>query len=321
MNFYVSFDGDHIGNLVGRSRLADDTVGVKRISQAIEQGNKIFEAWALSHSGEVISLGGDEGSILISGEYLGEIPKLREQYKDIAGSTVSIGVGVKLSEADKSLIFSKLHGGDKITLYTKKVEDAITNLKEKPSEGEKLKEAYLDVRKAEEPKKDYESLFHEAVNKKKEPEENPGISDETKAKVVQVLQSVKAHGPELEQLKQSNPELYQSVVSLVQAMITMAKGPEPVRKSEECEHETDEKEQKCSKCGVEIEDLEKGLAVGRHIVRLPVGSQIDPGPSSGSNAGKIKIKKPDGKVVWRSVRSGLKMAPDGTPISSRSQTQ
>jgi hypothetical protein len=64
--------------------------------------------------------------------------------------------------------------------------------------------------------------------------------------------------------------------------------------------------------------LEAGKT-GRHNVILPVGSQIDSGPSADHEAGEIKIQDPaTGKTKWRQVRAGLVMNPeDGTRTSSR----
>jgi hypothetical protein len=63
--------------------------------------------------------------------------------------------------------------------------------------------------------------------------------------------------------------------------------------------------------------LEAGKT-GRHQVVLPVGSQVDPGPSANHEGGEIKLRDPEtGKTKWRQVRSGIVMSPDGTPTSSR----
>jgi hypothetical protein len=57
---------------------------------------------------------------------------------------------------------------------------------------------------------------------------------------------------------------------------------------------------------------------GRHNVVLPVGSQIDSGPTGTRNVGKVKVEdKETGKTKWRSVRAGLVMDPQGNPVSSR----
>jgi len=68
--------------------------------------------------------------------------------------------------------------------------------------------------------------------------------------------------------------------------------------------------------GVKKAALEAG-ATGRHDVRLPVGSQKDPSASGTRDAGKLKVRRQDGKTSWISVRANMVMAPDGNPTSSR----
>jgi len=63
--------------------------------------------------------------------------------------------------------------------------------------------------------------------------------------------------------------------------------------------------------------LEAGKT-GRHNVVLPPGSQKDAAANGSRDSGQIKILDPaTGRTKWRSVRAGLVMAPDGTPVSSR----
>jgi hypothetical protein len=142
MKLFVSFDGDHIGRMVGRARLADSPEEVRRISHSIERGNDIWRSWAESHGGSIISLGGDEGSIEIEAEYLSEVPSVREQYETAVGSTCSVGVGTKMSEADRSLLAAKVQGGNRIQLYTAEVDEILSKLKEK-TEDQKLQDEYL----------------------------------------------------------------------------------------------------------------------------------------------------------------------------------
>lgn len=295
MKLFVSFDGDHIGRMVGRASLADNPEEVSRIAQGIERGNRLWASWAEAHGGKAINVGGDEGRLEIEADYLSELPGIREQYEGAVGSTCSVGVGTKLSEADKSLMAAKLQGGDRIQLYTEEVDEILAKMKEK-TEAEKLQDEYLDpdtgLQKAdpamntgnaagfagashstpaapqkptegsehsenevlqsqienappppEAPKPtaaDYEQLFHQLAGAQKdEPAGKPsGVVDGVREQVVKVLQNVRAHAVELEQMKQGNPELYQSVVGVVQAMIAMARGamgegqPEQVQKAE-----------------------------------------------------------------------------------------
>jgi hypothetical protein len=146
MKVIIAWDGDHIGREVGRASLADDVEGLRRVSQAIDAGNKIWESWVTMNGGSIISFGGDEGRAEILAEKLAELPKIRDQYAGAVGSTVSVGVGTRLSEADRALLASKLQGGDKIILYTPEVEETIAKIEKErgqKSEADKISEAYL----------------------------------------------------------------------------------------------------------------------------------------------------------------------------------
>lgn len=150
MDLFVAFDGDHIGRMIGRMSLADDVEGIRRISQAIEHGNDIWRSWCLTTLGEVIEIGGDEGRLKVPAEKIGELEQIRKQYQGAVDSTVSVGVGTKLSEADRALMAAKLQGGDRIVLYTPEVEDIIEeSQKQEQTEAQKLGEEYLG--KAEHP--------------------------------------------------------------------------------------------------------------------------------------------------------------------------
>lgn len=147
---YVSWDGDHIGRTVGKARLDDDEVAVKRLSQAIDSGNELWKSWALAHGGDVISCGGDEGSVRIGADHLQDLPELRERYMGMTKATVSVGIGTKLSEADKSLLAAKLMGGDKIQIYSDEVEEMIKDAPKK-TEAQKISEEYLNKAGQKEP--------------------------------------------------------------------------------------------------------------------------------------------------------------------------
>lgn len=395
MKVFVSFDGDHIGRMVGRASLADQPEEVSRIAQAIERGNQIWQSWAESHGGKIINIGGDEGRLEVEADHLGELPKIREQYEGAVGSTVSVGVGTRLSEADKSLMAAKLQGGNRIQLYTEQVNELLEELREKP-EGEKLYDEYLNpdsgLQKAQpgmnpganagfsgasrshpaapqseasehseaevarstygvqQPQPgqpvDYEQMFHQVASQTPadEPQQPTGLQDDVRAKIVQVLQDIRGKADKLEEMRAQSPDLYNSVKGLVEAMIAMAQAQngdqgQPVQKAEklgQCKWKLGER--RCQRqiygdfCHDHVghwankiktrEDLDKAALeagkTGRHQVVLPVGSQVDPGPSANHEGGEIKVRDPEsGKTKWRQVRSGLVMAPDGTPTSSR----
>lgn len=144
MKVIIAWDGDHIGREVGRASLADDVEGLRRISQAIDRGNEIWRSWVLANGGSVISAGGDEGRAEIPAEHLSELPRIRDQYASAVSAPVSVGVGTKLSEADKALIAAKLRGGNQIVLFTEDVAAEVEKATNKNrSEADKLSEEYL----------------------------------------------------------------------------------------------------------------------------------------------------------------------------------
>jgi hypothetical protein len=129
MNVYVSVDGDNIGAMVGKARLNDDVEAVRRISTSIDLGNNIWKSFALRTGGNVIEMGGDEVALEIPADHVAELPDVRRQYAEKIGATVSVGVGMRLSESAKALLVSKLTGKDKITFYSEECEDIIEKAK------------------------------------------------------------------------------------------------------------------------------------------------------------------------------------------------
>jgi hypothetical protein len=148
LTVYVAFDGDKIGRMVGRASLANQVDEVRRLSQAIDNANHIWASWALSTGGTVIQVAGDEGRLSVPASRLDELPALRTQYAEAVGATVSVGVGMELSEADKALMYAKIHGGDKVCFYTPDVDKEIEEVRSSHGDSardevDKLAEEYL----------------------------------------------------------------------------------------------------------------------------------------------------------------------------------
>lgn len=141
----LSWDGDHIGRVVGRATLADNVDEVRRVDAAIRRGNEIFTSWALASGGSVVESGGDEGRIEIPAVVLDELPQVRHNYASAVGAPASVGIGKKLSESAKALMAAKLRGGDQVVFYDESVEAEVAEAtaQEKP-ESEKLAEEYLN---------------------------------------------------------------------------------------------------------------------------------------------------------------------------------
>jgi hypothetical protein len=142
MDLFIAWDGDHIGRKVGQLALSDDEEGLRRVSQAIDAGNRLMAAWVNAALGAMISYGGDEGRARIPATALADVERIRQQYAQAVGSPVSVGVGIRLSESDKALLSAKLRGGDQVMLYGPEVDRDLEQMQER-SESEKLGDEYL----------------------------------------------------------------------------------------------------------------------------------------------------------------------------------
>jgi len=134
---YLAWDADGAGRKVGQAVLSDDVTELRRVSQAIEQGNEIVKSWLLASSGTITEAGGDEGSGVIPAEHLKDLPDIRRRYEAAVGCTLSVGVGMRLSEAAKALYAAKLTGKDQIKLYGPDCEEILSQEKP-PKDGAAL---------------------------------------------------------------------------------------------------------------------------------------------------------------------------------------
>lgn len=139
---YISADGDNIGRMVGIAAQHDDESQVRILSSKIKEANKIFADWASFNGGTVIEDAGDEIRVKIDADHLKDLPDLKQRYQDFVGATLSIGIGTKLSEADKALLAAKLRGKDRIVFYDSSVREDLAKLTPK-TEEQKLYDEYL----------------------------------------------------------------------------------------------------------------------------------------------------------------------------------
>ncbi len=143
LKVYVSWDGDSIGQRVGRATISDDVEEVRRVDQAIQAGNDVWRNWALAQGGSIVEIGGDEGRVEVPASALADLPQICETYKTAVDATVSVGLGRKLSESAKALLAAKLRGKNRIVLYDQTVEQTLAQAEQKP-EDQKIAEEYLD---------------------------------------------------------------------------------------------------------------------------------------------------------------------------------
>jgi hypothetical protein len=168
-----------------------------------------------------------------------------------------------------------------------------------------------------------------------------GEEQDPRTAVIQALQKIKSQSQVLEQMKQTNPQAFDAVKSVVAAMIIMAQGlameddssdggESETRKSEKNDHEhgdwqKDGAGEYCGRCGGDrkICDSETMSKAGLPMpAKTPKRIKRD-WPVGHVKEGSIKVAHVDPATnqvtgtSWHSVRAGMIQSEDGHPISSR----
>lgn len=143
---YISIDADNAGNKISQAEQKNDEKAARKISNRINAGLTLFKNWVKHHNGYIIELGGDEGLAKVGNLSLRELKKFVEEYKDLTGFTLTIGIGKRMSQATNARMLGKLKGKNRIEVW--KDEKSQKELKEyskdlPKNETEKLKEAGL----------------------------------------------------------------------------------------------------------------------------------------------------------------------------------
>lgn len=253
---FVSGKADHPSVDSDRVQALENTEKIRQVQQIIENSNEIWRSWVLGE-GEVIKIEGASFQLKVPAQKLKELPGLREQYAKAIDTTVSVGVGAKLHESEQALKAAKNTGGDKIRLFDASVQEDLKELskadgpaavKNPPASamtGAPNQEMPPDSQQAQPEQPVDENQLHDVLNnvaqQQSQPQEPPQQEQEEpsgpdiKEKVAKILQVFKARAQELESLQQSDPELYKSLVGILQAMVEMARPPEQVQKNDKIE--------------------------------------------------------------------------------------
>lgn len=154
---YLSYDGDGIGRKVGRAILANDIDELRRISHLIEAGHTLVREWVKESHGIWINGGGDEGNAAIPKEHADGVERIRKDYENLVGATMSVGLGDSPSEAGRALLIAKLKGKDQTVEFDEATEIEIKAIKRRAKKGAlksmeeyKLAEAYLNKSESDE---------------------------------------------------------------------------------------------------------------------------------------------------------------------------
>lgn len=364
MELFLSFSVDLLSQEFTRATLEDDADKLRRMNQAMERGNKIWESWVLSFGCSVVTLGFGVGILQVAADRLSEVSRIRDEAASAYGEDVSVGIGQRISEAEKALKAAKLSGGDKIVLYDDQVEETLAEadkrsntediigkilnkneeliysqlMKGLPAQvsaqgpyspgseasisssmsspamqqgsgagmagaagpahpaapmGEASEhsqgEAMANVMENDNPppaegthsahEADEDSLHQVAEGQEKEDKEKDDAEQEgdshiaaIKQQVVKVLEQVKAQAQILEEIKKQAPEVYKTIMGMVQAVILMAREMNKDAKDDEGE---EDKDQDIQKSEVDWENLEFADPLEKSVKDVRLGQPLD----------------------------------------------
>lgn len=266
MKTFVSWLAEDVRSTLERLRASDKTDEIRQVDQAVDQVQEIWSSWSLSGGGSQVSTDEAGGTVEVSADRLGEVQGLRKRASKALQSRVSVGIGMRTSEAVTALRVATARGGDRVVLYEKGIESELAEKTEKAerplrpaspqspvasasahSEASAAMAVAEDSERPPQPERTHAAAdmvrqLHELAWRQRQDDrdsgQGPAIDPEAqkiRGRVGQVLQMVKQHADVLQQLRQQSPDAYGAVVALVQSVIQMARalpGGQAVAKSE-----------------------------------------------------------------------------------------
>lgn len=358
--FFLCAKADFVGRQLAQATFADDVAEVRRVSNCIDAGNQLWVSWCNNRGGSVLGINGDEIRMEMPFTALDEVEIKQKEFKTAANTGCCIGVGNSLSEAQKALIAATLIASETLKCYTSLVEDIIEQAKEDENQASWVDEMFSKSETTT-PMSDLRIEFRELLDElntvdavQQEAEvgelERGQDLDDLKTRVKSVVKEIGKKLPQLEQLQQSNPEVYHSITGLLRSVEEMASRlftPEelsdsdllhggkadgtldeefpPEQLAEGIKHESEHTQNASAAKEIAKDHLSENPQYYTDLQQIEKAS-LEAGttgrhnvilPVGSTNNGKIKVKLPTGKAGWRSVRSGLAMDAEGNPISVR----
>lgn len=377
MKVFVAWTVDHLDGLTASALMADNVEELRRISSEIRRAAENVKAWAMAVGGAPILDLGAVGVVEVPADRMTELPAIAKKFEDICEGTLSVGVGMTISEANSAMKYAALHGGDQISLYTPEMEDALAERNDKgdevfanlgksqkvgseepvgfadgppeeqpgmaspppdpqhggahPAEGHGVQTGEPQVASPAQGAMEVSGAGGAAQGDPNGGQPQEGGEEDPMQFIVQSLMAIKQQAPVLEQLKESNPDAFEAVKNVVQAMIQLAQGVtqeggeeeggegESVQKSEESEKSLDEVS------GEESSVVEEMVQGGDVTIKAeyPAAKPHIEHPVGAMKEGKVKVEHRDPATGaaqgtgWNSVRSGQVLSEDGHAVSSR----
>lgn len=125
MNIYLAWEVDRLKGLTAAALMADNPAELRRITQDLQKAANLLKTWAQASGGSPILDLCAMGLVEISADKMSELPGMRRQFAAVCDGTLSVGVGMEISESYTALQVAKLRGGDQIALYVPEMQSEL----------------------------------------------------------------------------------------------------------------------------------------------------------------------------------------------------
>src|SRR4051812_1339593 len=108
MKVFVSWSVDQIEGLIASSLMSDNAEELRQMSQDLKHAADNLRAWSMAVGGSPILDLGISGAVEVPADRMTELPAIAEKFAAAADATMSVGVGMTLSESYTAMRFSAL---------------------------------------------------------------------------------------------------------------------------------------------------------------------------------------------------------------------
>ncbi len=224
MNVFVFLKPNGIEEKIQHLMQMDKPDALRAFSQSMELAFKDLSDWATGATGNRVCEWGTHICLEIPVDKVNDLPGYLGKYESTTGMDFAIGIGMSPYEAFKALLVAENNPDNKVVMYSDEIEEQLESDEWSELEKGLPDTAYEGGHSVDIPGL---KLDTEPESPAEKPTESPSAPAATpkanpKQKVIQTLTQVKQMAPAIAQLKESNPEVYKAIKSIIDAMIAMA---------------------------------------------------------------------------------------------------
>lgn len=118
METYIVWSADSLERKITAAFAQNSVNEIPLWNQKVTGANVVIRAWIENSMGRILWLNGYSGAAVVPDSALAQLANTQAQVASVLGDTISVGVSMNVSEAQKALAAAQAGGGNKILFYT-----------------------------------------------------------------------------------------------------------------------------------------------------------------------------------------------------------